>query len=199
VALGIVQLDRPDALWTTEYGLVLSGKLFLVLALLVLAAWNRFALTPRLAGSDAEPLQTSIGVELMLGLAIFALVGLWRFTPPPRALVAADTSVVHFHAERAMADIEVVPERGRGARIDIRVRDAAFRPLAASEVTLAIWNPGAGIEPLRRTAVGIGGGTWRVDGLRIPIAGIWRMRVEILIGDFEKVGIEDNVLLPRAP
>jgi copper transport protein len=198
-ALAGVQLDRLDALWTTEYGLVLSGKLLTVLALLVLAAWNRFALVPRLAGSDPEALKTSIAIELMLALLILALVGLWRFTPPPRALAAADTSVIHFHAERAMADIEVVPERGRGARVAIRVTDGVFRPVAASEVTLVVWNPAAGIEPVRRAAVSAGGGAWRIERFPIPLAGIWRMRIEILIGDFDKVIIEDNVVLPRAP
>src|SRR5207302_586425 len=47
VLLAVVQLDRLDALWTTNYGLVLSGKLALILALLALAAANRYRLVPR--------------------------------------------------------------------------------------------------------------------------------------------------------
>ena len=57
----------------------------------------------------------------------------------------------------------------------------------------------AGIEPIRRSASFDGGSQWRVSGLRIPVAGVWRMRVDILINDFEKVILEDNVELPRAP
>ena len=40
---------------------------------------------------------------------------------------------------------------------------------------------------------------WRIDDLRIPVAGRWNLRVEILINDFEKRIIEDTVTLPRVP
>ncbi len=60
-------------------------------------------------------------------------------------------------------------------------------------------NPAAGIEPVRRVAVSEGGPQWAVDDLRIPIAGRWRLRVEILIDDFDKVVLEDDVELPRSP
>jgi len=41
--------------------------------------------------------------------------------------------------------------------------------------------------------------TWRIDNLRIPVAGRWNLRVEILINDFEKRIIDDTVTLPRLP
>jgi copper transport protein len=199
IALIYVQLDRPDALWTTEYGLVLSAKLSAVLALLVLAASNRYLLVPKLAASGAEPLVTSIVVEFALALTILGLVGLWRFTPPPRALAAAETTYIHFHDARAMAQIDLTPVRGRGAHVSIQVTDDEFRPVAAKAVSLVVWNPTAGIEPMSRNAADAGDGNWRIDDFRVPVGGVWRMRVEILISDFEKVMIEDNVELPRTP
>ena len=54
--LAYIELDRPDALWTTSYGEVLSGKLALVLVLLAFAAANRYFLVPRLyARASAAP------------------------------------------------------------------------------------------------------------------------------------------------
>jgi copper transport protein len=199
VALAYVQLDRLDALWTTDYGRVLSIKIALVLVLLVLAALNRYALVPRLALSGARRLVAVIAAEFVLAVTILGIVGLWRFTPPPVALAAAETTFIHFHGERAMASINLTPERGRGASLSIAVTDTDERPITAKEVEIVIWNPGAGIEPIRRTAISEGDGEWRVAGLHIPIGGVWRMRVEILISDFDKVMLEDNVELPRAP
>src|SRR6266550_1342415 len=69
VLLAVVQLDRLDALWTTNYGLVLSGKLALILALLALAAANRYRLVPRferLGRPAARPLAASIAVECVI-------------------------------------------------------------------------------------------------------------------------------------
>ena len=45
----------------------------------------------------------------------------------------------------------------------------------------------------------LGDGHWRVEGLRIPVAGQWIVRVDLLIDDFEKIVLEDQVDLPRLP
>jgi copper transport protein len=203
IALTVVQLDRVDALWTTNYGLVLSCKLAAVAALLVLAVANRYALVPLFeakGGAAARPLVISIAVELALAVAILALVALWRFTPPPRALALAGPQVsIHFHGERAMAQIEIASVRARRAHVGVEVFDGDLRPLPAKEVALVFSNPAAGVESLRRTATKESDFLWRVDDLSIPLAGRWRLKVEILINDFEKVVLEDDVDLPRSP
>src|SRR5262245_23211752 len=200
--LAIVQLDRIDALWTTRYGAVLACKLAAVAALLALAAANRYRLVPRFeakAAAAARPLAASIKLELALALCILALVALWRFTPPPRALAAAEQVSVHVHGERAMAQIEFEPVRARGAKVSVLLLDGELRPLAAKEVTLVFANPAAGIEPVRRDAVSEGEANWRIDDLRIPVAGRWLIRVEILISDFDKMTLEDQAELRRMP
>ena len=201
--LMFVQLDRVDALWTTRYGLVLSGKLALVAVLVSLAAANRFALVPHFAAtgsvSAGRPLATSIRIELALAIIILALVASWRFTPPPRALAASEQIAVHVHGERAMAQIEIEPRRGRSAAMSVLLLDGELRPLTAKELTVVFTNAAAGIEPMRHQAMNEEGTNWRIDDVRIPVAGRWRLRVEILISDFEKIVIEDDAELPRMP
>jgi copper transport protein len=205
--LAWAELDRPDALWTTRYGEVLSGKLALVLVLLGMAAANRYVLVPRLEANGAhagEPgaarrLAASIALETVIAFAILGTVALWRFTPPPRALIAAEPASIHFHGGKAMAQIDVEPVRARGAAMSIEVLDGSYHPLAAKGVTIFLSNAAAGIEPVRRDAVSAGSAGWRIDDLRIPVAGRWTLRVDILIDDFEKETLADDVLLPRAP
>jgi copper transport protein len=204
LVLAYLQLDRLDALWTTNYGFVLSAKLAAVLALLGLGAANRYALVPRFQARGARamrPLARSISTEFGLALAILGVVGLWRFTPPPRALAATEPVSIHFHDTAAMLQIEVEPVRARGAEVSVQVMNGEMKPLSAKEVTLILSNPWKGIEPVRRVALREGDSTssWRVDDLRIPIAGRWHLRVDILITDFDKVSIEDDVELPRSP
>jgi copper transport protein len=55
--------------------------------------------------------------------------------------------------------------------------------------------PSAGIEPIRRQARKISEGQWRVDGLRLPVAGDWDVSVEILISDFESVTLKSKITL----
>lgn len=199
VALAAANFDRLDTLWTTDYGLVLAGKLAVVAVMLALAALNRYTLVPRLAPDRVRRLTAVIATEFVLAIVILGIVGLWRFTPPPRALAAAEATFIHFHGERAMAQMQLTPQRDRGATLDIAVTDDDFKPVAAKEVAIVLWNPSAGIEPIRTGARFIGGAQWRASGLRIAVAGVWRMRVEILVSDFDKIMLEDNAELPRVP
>jgi copper transport protein len=200
--LAFVQLDRLDALWTTSYGVVLSAKLAAAVVLLGLGAANRLVLVPRFEARGAAasgPLAMSIRSEIAVAVVVLGLVAGWRFTPPPRALVSGEPVFIHFHGDRAMTQIEMEPQRARGANVDVEVLDLESNPLAIEELTLVLSQPQAGIGPLRRTATREADGMWRVTDLRIPVAGIWRLRVELLINDFEKETIEDQVELPRAP
>jgi copper transport protein len=200
--LVVAQLDRPDALWTTSYGQVLAAKLALVAALLVLGAANRYVWVPRLqrrGAAAARPLAISIGVEIGVAVAVLGLVALWRFTPPPRALVAAAPTGLHLHGEKAMVQIEFEPSRGKPAGVRLLLFDGQFRPLVVQAVTLVLANPAAGIEAMRHAARPAGDSTWQLEELRIPMGGPWRLQVEVLITDFDKVTLEDTVTLPRLP
>jgi len=149
--------------------------------------------------AGARPFVASIRTEFALALVILALVGLWRFTPPPRALAVAEHTSIHVHGERAMAQIEITPVRARGASVSVLLLDPELRPLAAKELTLAFANPAVGIEPVRRNAAFDGDANWRIEDVRIPIGGRWRLRLDILVSDYEKLILEDEVELRRVP
>lgn len=197
--LAVVQLARVQALWTTNYGLILSMKLAAVLALLALAVANRFFLTPKVEAGDMAArrwLRRSIAAEIGLALLIFALVAGWRFTPPPRSIVEeAESEFVHFHSGSVMADLTLTPGRRGRSEGEIMIRDGNFQPITPKGVTLVFSQPASGIEPLHREAVGIGDARWRVDDVVLPTAGRWRLRIDVLIDDFQKVSLEDDILV----
>lgn len=90
----LVGPDRIESLWTTPYGRLLALKVLLFLAMLALAAANRYRLTPALArslgrthGSSAElaALRRSLTLETALGIAVLALVAWFGTLAPPAA------------------------------------------------------------------------------------------------------------------
>jgi len=197
--LAVIQVVDPRLLGGTGYGRVLLAKLGLVAVLLALAALNRWRFTvPALAGDPAarHGLRRSIRVEIAVAAAILAVVALWRFTPPPRALIAeaATPASVHLHSAQAMADISVAPGRVGRVAVAIYPMGADFSPLEAREVTLVLSKADAGIEPLRRAAAKVDG-VWRVEELQVPLAGVWQIRVDILISDFEMAKLSGEVEL----
>jgi copper transport protein len=197
VALAAIELGTVDALWQSDYGRVLLGKLALVLGLLGLALWNRVRLTPRLMAGDAAAVRTmraSIFAELMLVIAILGVVGLWRFTPPPRSGAAVAADVVHLHGERAMATVTLTPARAGPVQIEVLLQTADEAPLAAQAVTVTLANPDAGIEPLSAAAQRTAEGPWRTR-LTAPVPGRWTLTLGVLISDFEKVNLEAPIVI----
>lgn len=72
--------------WTAPYGRVLAAKLALFAAMLVLAARNRWRLTPALASSPdsaAATLSRSVALEACVGFAVLALVAWLGMLEPP--------------------------------------------------------------------------------------------------------------------
>lgn len=198
IVLAVIQMQSVEALWTTAYGRVLTAKLCLLVVLFLLAAVNRFWLTgPAGRGDRAAELRLrrSIRAEIALVLAIFAVAGLWRFTPPPRALAeaAAAPASVHIQTGKTMAELTITPGHAGSVSASIMIMTGDFKPLDAREVTLVLSNPAAGIEQIRRPAARNGDGTWRADNLALPVPGKWTARIDILISDFELAKLEGAI------
>ena len=203
VLLAAVQLDHVSALWTTAYGQVFGLKCLALGGLFGLAAFNQFVLTPafaRGASAAGTRLARTIGFETALVVAILAVVGLWRFTPPPRALAtpAEAPLFAHIHTEQVMASVTIAPGHAGLVRTTIVLQNPQDdQLLAAQEVTFILSNPAAGIEPIERRAVRADDGSWHVDGLTIPVAGRWQIEVAVLISDFDKTLLDTSVEIAR--
>ncbi len=199
--LSIVQLGRVSALWSTDYGRVLLAKLGIVAALLAIAGWNCLMLTPRIArgeGASRRQLVRTITAELVLVTFVFALATTWRFTPPPRGLVAAaeTPASLHLHTARAAAEVTFTPARAGRVGVSMVIMSANLGPLDAQDVRLTLANPGAGVEPITRPAYKPGDGTWRVDAVTIPLPGLWSVRLDILMPDASTATLEDTMEIP---
>jgi len=197
VVLAIIQLGSLSALVETRYGIILSAKLALVLLLLGCAAVNRFLLTPAIVADHKNTrwLTTSILIECGLAVCILAAVAGWRFTPPPRVLVASPAAPlsVHLHSDAAMFQVLVSPGRIGSNDFVLQLMTADAAVLPARETTLILSLPERGIEPIERRAAPGGDGTWHVRGVTLPVAGRWQMQIDALVSDFQKITLQDEV------
>ena len=197
--LAVVQLERPGALLDTAYGQVFLVKLALLVGLLVMAAVNRWALTGAVERGDTAArrrLVRSIAVETLVAVAIFGAAAAWRFTPPPRVLAAeaALPAIVQLESAKSAVVLWIGPGRAGPVDIVANVLASDFAPRDAREVSLTLSNPDAGIEAFRRTLTrGEGMADWHAKGVVIPLPGQWRVRVDVLITDFEIDRVEGEI------
>lgn len=200
VLLAILQFDRDvSALWTTDYGRVFVLKCMVLIALFALAGLNRFRLVPGLERgekSKARWLSRSIAGEVAASLIILAVVGLWRFTPPPGALAAAAraTFFTHIHGRDAMANVTIDPGRvGRVHTTIVLQNPKDEGPLAAEEVAVVLSRTEGGNEVITRHARKSDDGSWQVDDLSIPAAGLWHMALQISLNNSQQTVLNASV------
>ena len=196
LALAVVQLRTVTALWTTDYGLVLLAKLALIVALLLLAAFNRFRLTkPILVGSEtaARQLRRSILAEVVLGSMIIAVVGLWRFTPPPRTLAVAPAAFQEITANKDGLSAFLSLHPPLTGPVTVEVRDLVLdgKPLEPLSVSIDLDKPSYGIGPFSRPAQKTAAQRYRADGFVLPLDGFWVVRVTVLVSEFRSVTLTD--------
>ncbi|BCH25273.1 copper resistance CopC/CopD family protein [Mesorhizobium sp. L-8-3] len=202
IVLAVVQVEQPRAFIETTYGQVFLVKLALMAGLFLLAAVNRWSWTgPAVSGDVAATrrLTRSIAVETLIVLLIFGAAAAWRFTPPPRTLAAAaaEPASIHIHTAKVMADLTITP--GRAGPVDVAavITTGDFGGLDAKEVTFVFANPTAGIEQFKRQAEQSADGTWRAEGVVLPLAGQWTVRIDVLISDFDLARLDGQVNIRR--
>lgn len=197
--LSVLQLAGSRTVTDTVYGQVWVAKMLAVALLLAVAVYNRFWLTPALAsapamtdgGSGARRLVASIRGELVvLGLAVPLLTAGLGSTPPPRALgldSAEPAYVVASTIRGRPVTVELSPGRTGRNRLTVRLAGPDGKPLVLKEVTAELSLPDAGVEAISRRLAEAEPGTYQLDGLELPVAGRWALRLDLLVSDFEKL------------
>lgn len=200
VVLAVIQVESVPALWQTAYGRLLLIKLVLVVPLLLLAAVNRWKLTqPSLGAQPAaqQRLARNIAVETLVMAAILAAVAGFRFTPPPRVLAieAAEPATFHVHTPQAMADVSLTPGRAGVVSASMVIMSGDFGPLDARSVTLRMDHAEGGSPQVSAVAHKPGDGTWRVDGMDLPVPGKWTAAIDVEISATERVTLTSEIAI----
>jgi hypothetical protein len=181
--------DLP-ALVTTPYGLALSAKMTLVAGMLALAAVNKWRLVPGLSTGAAAMarLRRSIALEAALALAVIvATTALTSVSPigahGPLDGVAAKT--VSAKAGALDLLLTVAPGQPGVNTLDLAITSGG-KPREVMEVTLHLERPDLGIQAITRPMQHVGPGRYRLEGPELAVAGSWRIRIDLLVSDFEK-------------
>lgn len=170
----------------TTYAQALAVKIGLFAAMLVLAAINRFRLTPALPQPRAlRALALGAVAETALGLGALLVVGLLGTQPPAAhvhttaAAINGEAAFVHIHTSQMMADFTLNPGRAGVTTATIQLWHEDYRPYAADRVRLTLRSKNGGATPVSREGALTGDGTWVADNLRMQSAGEWRVRMTI--------------------
>ena len=197
-------LNGPRDLLTTDYGRLIALKIGLFIAMISVAAVNRFYLTPRLPQRPAlRALRRNSLAEIGLGLCVLLFVGMLgtrapsahRHTAPEG--IPPDAAFVHIHAPEAMADVMIDPGRTGMVEATIRVMREDLSRFPAKDVRLALEAPTPRTSPLQRDAVEQADGAWLVDRIALSEPGIWTVRVTVTSQPGEEILLDAPIVIER--
>jgi copper transport protein len=188
-------LPRWSNLWDSSYGLTLSAKLLAVLAMLAIAALNRFWLTPRaLAGVAGMKPRLLLVLRLDLLVAMLAMllaVGL-SLGPPPTS-----SRVIEFADAQYVVTVTLSPGHAGDNAADIRIAMPDGMTIDPKAVEVRVESPAAGIEASTHQASQIAPGLYRVPALPLWAPGDWKLRINLMIDDFTMVTRDTELTLSR--
>lgn len=197
-------LGRPPDLWTTDYGRLIAIKMGLFAAMTVIAAFNKFFLTPRLPDPPAlRDLRRGSLAEICLGLGVISAVAVLGLMEPPThvhtdaSAIPPDAAFVHIHDPAAMADVTIEPGRVGSASVAIRVSREDFSPFPAKVVKLSLEPPHRAGETLEQLASEQPDGTWIVNRVKLARSGIWTVRVTAINRLEEVITLDAPVVIER--
>jgi copper transport protein len=199
IIVALLHLPSWDSLWTSGYGRLLLLKLLAVAAMIVLALVNRRLVKKKLAAGRIEAKRALVrNINLELGLAALALLltAVLGHTSPMAGAVgsahahmsAANVASASARANAYVLALTAEPGRAGSNQLVIHISDGNGMPVSASEVSVELSLPDAGIEPLRRETHEHSSGMYMPnDVFQLPVAGRWQVHVEVLISDFERI------------
>jgi copper resistance protein D len=196
-------LGGPRDLLTTDYGRWVALKIGLFVAMVGIAAANRYRLTPRLPAAGAlRALERNSRAETGLGLFVLLCVGALGTLSPSghahstNAQVPPTAAFVHIHSSAAMAEVTIDPGRAGQANATIRLLREDFSEFPAKAVELALDPPAAGPN-ITRAAAHLADGTWQVNALDLPQPGVWIVRVIVPNGDRAPIVLDAPIVIDR--
>lgn len=207
----VLELPSVSALVDTGYGRAILIKIILFAALVALGWLNRSRSLPGLRAAGESPvlasrlLRRTLQVELGLGVAVIAVTGaLAGYDPRPAALPgalgAATGGPVTRQAIAGPARLRAtLPSTRTGQqRIALALTDrrtgAPFR--GAKEVTATAALPGKNIPSLPLTLRRTGVGRYVASGA-LPVAGDWRVSVDVRVSEFDEYTARFTVPIVR--
>jgi copper transport protein len=179
-------LAGPRDLVATDYGRLVLLKIGLFVAMVGIAAVNKYHLTPQLTAPGAlRALQRNSLVETGLGLCVLLFVGALGTMAPTvhahtlSAEIPPDAAFVHIHDSEAMADVTIDPGHAGRTTATIHVTREDSSEFPAKVVALALDPPKPGGKTVERATKRMLDGSWQADDLDIPQPGIWTLRVTV--------------------
>ena len=181
-----VEIDTPDKLWTTRYGITLLVKLGIMVPLLLVAFYNaRWGKKRLIALAPGEPRRfiATASTEVFLGIAVFAAAAALTQTTVAKSVI--DTATAKPYDQTATANdlavnLHIDPNRTGVNTYTVKLTSAG-QPADAQQVRLTFdYRDDQTVGPASLTLQQTATGMFLGQGPYLTLEGNWRVQVTVL-------------------
>jgi len=174
------QVNPVQALWSTDYGIVLCAKAAGVTAMLALAVWARRRLaTPRL--------RRAVALEAGMGIIVLVVTTVLVSLPPARTTYGPAVALsAPLRADTYVA-VDIAATRRGPLTIHAAVRDGHGQPVPVESIAGTLSSSDAHIPSLPVDFATAGQNQWQSIYATTPRAGEWALRLTVRFGPTDAV------------
>lgn len=203
--------DSVDGLWTTGYGRLVLVKLVLVVAVVGVAAWNRYRFVPSVLSGTRSPatlgaLRRTVGIEAAGLAVVVAVTGVLVSQTPREETGAAPAAAAPSSAAgpktltAAVGDGKatmVISPGKRGVNaLQLSLVDSKGVPLVPHETPeLSVRLPAYELGPFKKPLSTTGKGTYEA-AVDFPLDGTWTVTLVVRLSEFESPVVSQEVVIP---
>jgi copper transport protein len=194
-ALGICLVGSVSALFETTYGQLLLAKLAVFGLLLVMAAYNRYALLPALDRRSGWPvLARTARFEAAGVVAVLAVTAMLANTPPP-ADAARVAVPVPFSQTASFGTghlrLRITPNQALVNDLEVQITDADGQAVDRAQSVAAFFTlTSPSVGPLSADLRRVGVGRYVLADTPLPpIVGEWQITLQIRVDDFNETDV----------
>ncbi len=193
VLMALVHLASPAALLATWYGQLLIMKLSWFAVLLMLAAWHKFSLTPRIAAADStgiRRLRTGLVIEAVAMSLVVVLSANLASTSPEMpasgeiempALPTVETTSLQGNYRLRLQPLRAADG---GLVFELRLTDLSGAVVQPQELRVTTAVPARGVEPLP-ALLSRGPDGRLLARPALGFSGRWLIEIDALVSDFD--------------
>ncbi|KHD73329.1 copper resistance protein CopC [Actinoplanes utahensis] len=192
----VVQLGRVSALWETDYGRLLAGKVAILAAVLAVAAVARRLVVRRATGA----LRRLVGVEVAAAAVVLALSSLLVQVDPGRVQAARDRAITGAGtSETLTTDLYTVQfniypvELGEYNTVHAFLYSPAGAPLRAEEWQLTARLTDPALEAVPQPIAGLETGNQALGSVSFPLPGTYELTFTIRTTALDRATVRTTV------
>jgi copper transport protein len=202
----VVEVGSVGALWHTGYGRLLLAKIAVLAVTLTVAAYaRRLVRRAQVPAAGATRMRRTVGIEVAATAVVLALSAVLVQVNPARSAVVDQGAVREAGVSQTLTcplytlQFNIYPvEVGENNTIHAFVYTPAGAPLPAEQWTVTSQLLGQDLEPVSTPLLGLIPRHHAAGAITFPLAGTYRVKFTVRIGEIDQASVETTVAVPSA-